>query len=282
MDWAAFLAEPKAKRQGYWGKRSSAAKRARLLRTLDEDGQLALRGGGGPGAGAWLLPREEGDELLPDAHFLANLRMRFSCDVCAPGARCQHRKADGSLCGEPLDAKGWHARKCGCGGSRDYRHNSLRDWSAPWHCAQTGHRATTEQRVPAWDRQNPDTGAWEEAVLDVATRDPVTNALVYLDWSVTCEHSNNDARRQARARTDGVAAAQAVDRKRARYPPAGGELIPAVLESGGRPADELVAFVRSYGWDLPDADRSAVISATWRKIQRCLAFGNAEMLLSAT
>ena len=61
----------------------------------------------------------------------------------------------------------------------------------------------------------------------------------------------------------------------------GGELIPAVLESGGRPADELVAFVRSYGRDLHEADWSAVIATTWRKIQRCLAFGNAEMLLSA-
>ena len=45
--------------------------------------------------------------------------------------------------------------------------------------------------------------------------------------------------------------------------------------------DELVAFVRSYGRDLPEAERSAVIATTWRKIQRCLAFGNAEMLLSA-
>ena len=115
----------------------------------------------------------------------------------------------------------------------------------------------------------------------MATRDPATNAPIYVDWSVICEHSDNNARRQARARTDGVAAAQAVDRKRARYPPAGGELIPAVLESGGRPADELVAFVRSYGQGLPEAERSGVISTTWRKIQRCLAFGNAEMLLSA-
>ena len=115
----------------------------------------------------------------------------------------------------------------------------------------------------------------------MATRDPVTTALVYVEWSVTCEHSDNNARRQARARTDGAAAAQAVDKKRARYPPTGGELIPAVLETGGRPADELVAFVRSYGRDLPDAERSGVISSTWRKIQRCLALGNAEMLLSA-
>ena len=72
-----------------------------------------------------------------------------------------------------------------------------------------------------------------------------------------------------------------VDKKRARYPPAGGELVPAVLESGGRPADELVAFVRSYGRDLPDAERSTVIAEAWRQVSRTLAVGNAEMILSA-
>ena len=120
-----------------------------------------------------------------------------------------------------------------------------------------------------------------EARPDVATRDPPTAAAIYVDWSVTCEHSDNAPRRQARARTDGLAAAQAVDKKRARYPPAGGELIPAVLESGGRPADELVAFVRSYGRDLPEVERSSLIATAWRQFQRCLATGNAEMLLSA-
>ena len=260
----------------------SAGSRTQLLQTLDEDRRLALRGGGGTGAGGWLLPRQPGDQPIPDAHFRVNLRTRMGRDVLPPNATCQHRNAEtGEPCNRPLDTKGWHARACGCGGSRDHRHNSLRDWHAPWHTAQTGYAATTEKRVVAWDRVLPD-GRLQEARLDVATRDPATAAVVYVDWSVTCESSLNAARRQAWSHTDGLAAAQMVDKKRARYPPAGGELIPAVLESGGRPADELVAFVRSYGRDLPDADRSAVISTTWRKIQRCLAFGNAEMLLSAT
>ena len=116
----------------------------------------------------------------------------------------------------------------------------------------------------------------------MATRDPSTAAAIYVDWSVTCEHSDNAPRRQARARTDGLAAAQAVDKKRARYPPAGGELIPAVLESGGRPADELVAFVRPCGRDLPEVERSSRIAAAWRQLQLCLASGSAEMLPSAS
>ena len=93
---------------------------------------------------------------------------------------------------------------------------------------------------------------------------------------MTCEYSSDATRRQARASADGKAASQAVDKKRARYPPRGGELIPAVLESGARPADELAAMVRSHGRDLPATERSAAIADTWRQMQRRLATGNAE------
>ena len=218
---------------------------------------------------------------MPDRHFLTALRLRLRAPVCPAGATCKHRKKDGQLCGEPLDCKGWHARKCECGGSRNHRHNSLRDWHAPHHQSHTGHFATTEKHVPAWDRTDPNTGELEQARLDVATRDAATGQLIYVDWSVTCEHSTYLPRRRARSNKDGLAASQAVDEKRTRYPPHGGNLVPAVLESGGRPSDELVAFVRTYGHGLPDADRSKVISSTWRQISRVLQCGNAEMVLSA-
>eukprot|EP00969_Alexandrium_andersonii_P024721 1079627-Alexandrium_andersonii.AAC.1 len=70
LDWAAFLAEPRGKLQGYWAERTSQARRGRLLQSLDEDGRLALRGASGVGAGSWLLPRQSGDEPMPDSHFL--------------------------------------------------------------------------------------------------------------------------------------------------------------------------------------------------------------------
>ena len=54
-----------------------------------------------------------------------------------------------------------------------------------------------------------------------------------------------------------------------------------MLESGGRPSDELVSFVRTYGRGLGPVERSAVISTAWRNISRTLAVGTAEMLLSA-
>ena len=102
-----------------------------------------------------------------------------------------------------------------------------------------------------------------------------------MDWSVTCEHSNDATRRQARARTDGLAAAHAVDKKKARYPQHGREQVPAVFEGNGRPADVLISLVRAHGRDLPDTGRSAIVADTWRQIQRRLATGNAEMVLNA-
>ena len=123
--------------------------------------------------------------------------------------------------------------------------------------------------MEAWDRVDPNTGELEEARLDVATRDNVNGRPVYVDWSVTCEHSEYEPRRRARCNKDGLAATNMVDEKRDRYPPEGGELVPMVFETNGRPSDEAVAFVRAYGHGLPLADR------------RTLHAGNAEMVVSA-
>ena len=54
-----------------------------------------------------------------------------------------------------------------------------------------------------------------------------------------------------------------------------------VFETNGRASDEAVAFVRSYGTGLPEAERAEVIGTTWRRISRTLQVGNAEMVLSS-
>ena len=98
---------------------------------------------------------------------------------------------------------------------------------------------------------------------------------------VTCAHSGYQPRQQARAGKDGVAAADAVRGKRLRYPPSGGELVPLIFEAGGRPAEETVAFVRSWGLCLDEAQRSEVIRFAWQQYSCVLQSGNAEMILSA-
>ena len=80
---------------------------------------------------------------------------------------------------------------------------------------------------------------------------------------------------------DGVAAADFVRGKRTRYPPQGGELVPLVFEAGGRPAEETVAFVRSWALDLDDTERAGVIRHAWQMYSNVLQTGNAEMILSA-
>ena len=144
-----------------------------------------------------------------------------------------------------------------------------------------GFVADTEQRVVAWDRVNPRDGLLEEARLDVATRDAASGRKIYIDAMVTCAQCGFGPRQQARAGRDGVAAADGVRVKRRRYPPSGGELVPLVFEAGGRPAEETVAFVRSWATELDETDRSKLIRFAWQQYSSVLQSGNAEMILSA-
>ena len=281
FDWLGCFQEPAAKLQGTWGEARSAATRTRLLGVLEEGDRLALRAAGGTGAGGFILPAEEGDPTMPDKHFLTALKLRLRCDVCPQGAVCQHRRPDGTVCGVPLDRRGWHARCCEVGQSRTARHDAMRDWHAKKHTSLTGFAAPTEQLVPAWDRVNRRTGVLEAAKLDIATRDPATGRDVFVDWSITCEYSTYAPRRQACSNNDGVAAAAMVRTKRNRYPPSGGDLAPLVFETFGRPSDEAVEFIRAYGHYVDEAARGEVLSGLGRQLSRQLQRGSAEMVLSA-
>ena len=178
-------------------------------------------------------------------------------------------------------ACGKHALKSEDGPTRTGRHDCLRDFTARFHTKVSGYTSCKEQRVTAWDRVNPRTGALQEARLDVATRDSASGRKIFVDVCVTCAHSGYGPRQQARAGRDGVAAADAVRGKRLRYPPSGGELVPLVFEAGGRPADETVAFVRSWGLELNPAERSQMIRHAYQQFSTILQTGNAEMILSA-
>ena len=285
VDWVGLLSEPRGRLQSFWSAKRREHLREALLRSLGTDGQVDLRSAGGPGAGGFLEPpapfEEEPAKPMPDQHFQKMLRYRLRLPVCPAGATCQHRRGDGSICGQPLDPHGRHALKCEVGRARSARHNGLRDFTAAFHLKVSGFATATEQRVVAWDRVKPRTGLLEEARLDVATRDAVSGRKIFVDTMVTCAHCGYEPRQRARAHKDGVAAADAVRGKRLRYPPSGGELVPLVFEAGGRPAEETVAFVRSWALGMGSAERAAVIRFAWQQYSVLLQSGNAEMILSA-
>lgn len=285
VDWVGFLSEPRGKLQSFWSAKLREHRKETLLQGLPVDERVDVRSAGGPGAGGFLespvLFEDERPRAMPNKHFDVALRDRLRLDVCLAGAPCQHRKEDGTLCGALLDGRGRHAKKCECGPTRGARHNNLRDFTASFHPKVTGYAAVKEQRVVAWDRVNPRTGLTEEARLDVCTRDAATGRPVFVDTMVTCAHSGYEPRQQARAGKDGVAAADGVRSKRLRYPPSGGELVPLVFEAAGRPAEETVAFVRSWALELEEAERSKVIRHAWQQYSVMLQSGNAEMILSA-
>ena len=109
----------------------------------------------------------------------------------------------------------------------------------------------------------------------------MTGRKIFVDTTVTCAHSGYEPRQRARSNKDGLAASQAVDKKRERYPPSGGELVPAAFEAGGRPAEEMVAYVCTWGHGLEPAERTQVIRYAWQQYSTLLQVGNAEMILGA-
>ena len=108
---------------------------------------------------------------------------------------CRHRRANGSLCGAILDARG----------------------------------VGTERVVPQWRRQAAD-GAVEDASLDVAFRH--NDLQLYVDVVVASPVSEDTERARRNASTDGAASHAAEQHKRRRYPYP--ELTPVAMETLGR------------------------------------------------
>ena len=63
--------------------------------------------------------------------------------------------------------------------------------------------------------------------------------------------------------------------------PSGGDLVPLAFEDGGRPADETVAYVRTWGHGLNPGERSEVIRYGWQQLSNRLQIGNAEMIIGS-
>ena len=58
-------------------------------------------------------------------------------------------------------------------------------------------------------------------------------------------------------------------------------MVPLAFESGGRPADTTLAFVRGWGAASEGAERSEIVRYAWQQLSILLQTGNAELILSA-
>ena len=140
----------------------------------------------------------------------------------------------------------------------------------------------TEQHVLAWDQLNPRTGRLEEAILDFTSSDPVSGGSLYFDVCIYTSHSENAGLLQSRAR-HGKAAADAASDKRSRYADAGATLQPLPLESGGRPGEDFVTFVRRCGsmWGANHPGEQSPIPCLWYEASTHLRTSNTELIFSA-
>ena len=191
----------------------------------------------------------------------------------------KHKRNGGVPCGQALDARGHHARVCKAGGGIIKRHDRIRDWLAGWIGRMLGQEVLTEQYVSKWDRWKRDSrGEWvlERARLDVVYEGQA--GRVYIDIAIVEAATASASASRQRAAGDGVAAAEEEDDKHRRYP--GPDLVPFVLEAGGRLGEAAQSLIRSVTpRDL--ADRGREIASAKRTMSNLIQLGNAEVKIGS-
>ena len=281
IDWDRCLGRPKDKRQKVWTKEVHAALGERLMAQLGEKEQVEVRTAGGAGAGAFLTVALDDEQELPDAHFKAAIRRRLRCKPHGASTTCRHKYCGtaGNVCGHVLDAEGQHARICKVGGAIVRRHDRIRDWLAKWLAKMLNQQTATEQYVPKWDRWRANSQG--VAQLERARLDVVFQGLtgpVYIDVAIVEAGVGSPHAQRLRSKNDGEAAAREEDDKRKRYP--GPDLVPFVLEAGGRLGEAAEALIRSVAPKDP-VERAVAIASAKRALSTLLQLGNAEVVIGA-
>ena len=279
IDWESRMVVPQRRRQRHWAQEVQAGMHASLLAGLPELDAADLRSAGGAGAGTFLLSPTAETHQLPDTHFHAALRRRLRIRRCTSGICRRKYKQTGNLCSQPLDPQELHARTCKVGGAIVRRHDRIRDWLASWISRMMDHEILTEQYVPKWDRVKTNVRGEQEverARLDIVFQG--RTGPVYVDIAITEAGTASAQALSQRAQVDGAAAAHEEREKHWRYP--GPDLIPFVVEAGGRMGVSAESFLRSVvPKDLED--RPAEIAAAKQALSCLLQLGNAEVLLGS-
>ena len=277
LDWERRLGSPAKRRQKHWVQEVQEAMKGQLEGMVEESERVELRTAGGKGSGGFLEAATEEEQQIPDAHFIRALRRRLRVRPSEMGGTCRHKNKGngGALCGQALDARGLHARVCNSGGGILRRHDRIRDWLAKWIGKMLGQEVPTEQYVGKWDRWKRD--ARGQLVLERARLDIVFQGRagpVYVDIAVVEAGAGAASTLRERSVQDGLAAAREEDDKRRRYP--GPDLVPFVVEAGGRLGESAQSLIRSVAPRDP-VDRGQEIAAAKRTLSALLQLGNSEV-----
>ena len=244
---------------------------------IDTKAAAALRSSGGPGAGSWMKAPSLPNQHLANLQFCIAIRTRLHMPIPQCVGRCQHRRSDGSICNEPLDEYGFHARICPSGGWLMKRHDAacavLGDWCEEMGChLEAGQKPWGEVLVP-WAAP-----ARHEARMDLVVHAPGIAAPFYVDLTVANALSRM-ALSGGSAVRDGAAAELAARGKHRDYPCC--SVTPFVIEDHGRIGEEALQFVRTLAPPDP-ADRSRAIRKLHHSLGATLQRIAADAVISAT
>ena len=236
-----------------------------------------LRSSGGVGAGVWLNAPTQPNQHLSNAQLTISLRTRLHLALPQCQGECQHRRRNGTVCGAPLDEKGFHARCCAVGGWLVKRHDAacaaLGAWCEEMGChLEPGQKPWGEVLVP-WAAP-----ARAEARMDLVVRVPGVSTPYYIDLTVVSAISM-EALAAGSATRDGAAATTAALGKMRDYPNCA--VTPFVVEDHGRLGDDALKFIRVVA-PVDPVERSAAIRRLHQSIGATLQRCSADAVIAAT
>ena len=266
------LTQPRRHLQRLWGHALAEASRDALLDELPLPLRALLRAAGGPGAGAWLLPAEEGEEWMPDDEFAVAVHLRMALPLHRPPACAACVRAGVPAAQAQHDQLATHALCCSRGPGHVSRHERVKHaWARVLEDA-LGAPPQLEQVVPEW--ATPD---GREARLDLSFALPGGRTR-HADVTVGHPSGRGSVARSAASRDGGLALA--LERtKRTRYPHP--ELVPLALESGGRMGPSALALMRALHAPLPPDERVVAMRRAYRRVATALQRAQAQTALRA-
>ena len=272
-DVRAGVTQPRRHLQRLWGETMAETARDALLDELPQDLRALLRSAGGPGAGAWLLPAEEGEEWMPDDEFSVAFHLRLALPLQMPPACAACTRAGVPAAQAQQDPLGVHALCCPRGPGHTGRHERVKHaWARVLEDA-LGAPPPVEQVIPEWGAADG-----REARLDLSFALPGGRTR-HADVTVGHPNGRGSVARAASARDGGLALA--LERqKRTRYPHP--ELVPLALESGGRMGPAGLALMRTLHGQLPPGEKAVAMRRAYRRVATALQRAQAQTVLRAS